>query len=667
MIKNNSDICAMIWLASFPRSGNTFIRNVLYEVYGIDSSTYHKDNKRKLDKDFSSFQVVKTHLLPSELPPKLSNHKSVYIIRDGRDSLISIAHHRKDIVDVGSDYYNNLLLATLAMDGSYFGGWSKNVQEWTAKADIIIRFEDLIEDPIREIEKLRAIIDLPQPNLEKLPTFQQLKQGKPKFGGGNEKEKRKGLAQKHFRKGKTGNWQAEMPPELHRLFWQIHGPVMREWGYTQDEIYVKQDVPKKVLIDATKAYMPDNDGVKRYTLELLEHFNIFLKYNPHFEIDILFQSTIRPLSALAISIKTQHHVKNYENVLLRIKKIVQQNMPRRLYDSLSEIYRQGPFRRFLKWVNLTVNRKQQQRQYLAFQKKLESYDCIHVLLPQHYASTSHVKVPHIVTVHDITHKLFPDFHTQDNNALAEQGMQLIQQHQPALIAISNATQQDLVTHYQCAPENITVIYEGANGSFDKRNRLTARETLLSKYHLPNKPYLLTLSTVEPRKNLKTVIAAFRQLKREQPDLDAMLVIGGKKGWKSDELFQQEKQFLQEDIYFTGFVDDADLPSLYTHALALCYVSLYEGFGLPLVEAMQCGTPVIFADNSAMPEVVGQGGLPVNAYDIDSIKGAMDTMINDPHTRAAIAAEAWPQASKFSWVKTAFETLNTYEQVMDKGR
>ncbi|HRW76650.1 MAG TPA: sulfotransferase domain-containing protein, partial [Saprospiraceae bacterium] len=99
----------MIWLASFPRSGNTFFRNVLYEVYGIESSTYHQEANYPLEADYDQFDVVKTHLLPSQLVPADPRIKKVYIVREGRDALVSIAHHRKDIVQPGTDYYLNLL------------------------------------------------------------------------------------------------------------------------------------------------------------------------------------------------------------------------------------------------------------------------------------------------------------------------------------------------------------------------------------------------------------------------------------------------------------------------------------------------------------------------------------------------------------------------------
>lgn len=123
----------MIWLASFPRSGNTFFRNILYEVYGIASSEFHKEANKKVKPDFATYPVVKTHLLPSQLPKKLQNARSVYLIRDGRDALVSIAHHRRDIVVPGSNYNQNLLAAIMAIRGSFFGGWSGNVKKMVGK------------------------------------------------------------------------------------------------------------------------------------------------------------------------------------------------------------------------------------------------------------------------------------------------------------------------------------------------------------------------------------------------------------------------------------------------------------------------------------------------------------------------------------------------------
>ncbi len=225
----------MIWLASFPRSGNTFFRNILFDVYGIASSEFHMETDKKVLENFSSFPIVKTHLLPHQLPKDLQSMKSVYIIRDGRDALVSIAHHRKDIIAPGSNYYKNLTEAILARGGSFFGGWSINVEKWVDKADLVIRYEDLINDPIGQVERLREIMELPAPNLKKLPTFQSLKKGTPKYGSGGKKikhtEQKVERANKFFRRGIVGSYKDEMPKIFQLLFWLKNKKQMKANNY----------------------------------------------------------------------------------------------------------------------------------------------------------------------------------------------------------------------------------------------------------------------------------------------------------------------------------------------------------------------------------------------------------------------------------------------------
>lgn len=225
----------MIWLASFPRSGNTFFRNVLFDVYGIASSEFHMETDKKVLHDFSSFPVVKTHLLPHQLPKDLQSKKSVYIIRDGRDALVSIAHHRKDIIAPGSNYYKNLTEAILARGGSFFGGWSINVEKWVNKADLVIRYEDLIKDPIGQVERLKEIMELPAPKLEKLPTFQSLKKGTPQYGIEGKKIKNTKQKVEHvnkfFRRGIAGSYKDEMPKIFQMLFWLKNKKQMKASNY----------------------------------------------------------------------------------------------------------------------------------------------------------------------------------------------------------------------------------------------------------------------------------------------------------------------------------------------------------------------------------------------------------------------------------------------------
>jgi len=227
-----------MWLASFPRSGNTFVRNILFEVYGIKSSAFRLDKETKWSDIYTELPVVKTHYLPKDVEPPIdSSVKVACLIRDGRDALISTAHHRKDIVEPGSDFRENLKTAILASGDSHFGGWSENVRQWADIADVVVRYEDLVEDPIRETEKFRAILDMPEPDIAKLPTLDSQRNSENKYGKFKRHENRSKL---FFRRGVAGAWKDEMPDDLHELFWEYHHEMMIRFNYTEG-------IPQKYL------------------------------------------------------------------------------------------------------------------------------------------------------------------------------------------------------------------------------------------------------------------------------------------------------------------------------------------------------------------------------------------------------------------------------------
>ncbi len=678
----------MIWLASFPRSGNTFFRNVLYEVYGIESSTFHKETAYPVDDNYDQFQVVKTHLLPTQLEPNDASIKSVYLVRDGRDALVSIAHHRKDIIDPDSDFQINLLEAIIAPKGSHFGGWAENVRQWSERADLIIRFEDLIRDPIRELEKLRGIMDLPSPQVDKLPSFKDLKFGTPKYGSAkrfiSDKELQKEQAGKFFRKGKVGGWKEEMSAELQQLFWDIHGDTMRQMNYAPQETdhttKKVQRKPYKILIEANKLFMPGNDGIKRYQMELLDGLTTLQDIFPNkWDIDLYLEGgTFLKLNERGKQLKgvgelldeeqqrideVYHKAKPYENRLLEFKAVVQKTLPDFIYNPLSSIYRNLPVRAALRWYRGGLAKKEIEQHRNTF----EEYDLIHIPLPQNFFFLKEATGKFLVTVHDLTHKSHPEFHTKENVKLSEKGMQEIIRKKAHLLAISQSTKKDILTSYPAVNEaDISVIYEACNRShFKATSEGGELKAIQKKHQLPDCPYFLTLSTLEPRKNLVNTIRAFEKLVVESGDENLALFICGKKGWKIDALFEKEN-LTSKNIFFTGFVDEEDLPALYSNALALCYVSLYEGFGLPPMEAMACGTTVIYGNNSSMPEVIGDAGLAADPKNIDDIKEKMKQLLNE-NTRFALNQKAIKRSNQFSWTKTAWETLNLYEQVIKKDR
>ena len=187
-----------------------------------------------------------------------------------------------------------------------------------------------------------------------------------------------------------------------------------------------------------------------------------------------------------------------------------------------------------------------------------------------------------------------------------------------IVAVSQATKNDLIEFYNTPQEKISVIYEGV----DEKFKPTVDKAKSEKYKLGERPYIFSVSTIHPRKNFKRLMQAFAQLPK---DFD--LVIAGGKGWLYDDIFA-EAQKNKGRVRFLGFVPDDDLPALYSGAAMFAYPSLYEGFGLPLLEAMACGTPTLSSNVSCLPEVAGGAAVTVSPYDVDSIaEGLKHTLAN----------------------------------------
>ncbi|MCI4648061.1 glycosyltransferase [Phaeodactylibacter sp.] len=669
----------MIWLASFPRSGNTFFRNILFEVYGLESSTFHREDNYPMDENYAAYPFVKTHLLPDQLPEEHRAAPKVYLVRDGRDALVSLAHHRKDIIEPGTDFYTNLLEATLALGGSYFGGWSENVKQWTAEADVIIRYEDLIEDPLREVEKLRKVVDLPEPNRERLPTFEKLKFGQPQYGSGAtflaQEEEVAALAQKNFRKGRAGAWKEEMPATLLPLVYELHGKTLEHFDYWRGHEPGKSLTPVRVLMEANKLSDATMDGVRRYQVELLQALQALQFQLPtFFTVDCMIGDTIRPLDAVIemLNKEVESGIENevtdedflqeealsgYESLLLQFKGWLANNIPLSIYEPMRRLYTRSPARSILHWLSINIRRFRSRAER---KRIIQSYDLVHIPLPQNYFFIKHFKLPVVGTVHDLTHLVFPEFHERHNIKLSEAGMRFLQKVNARIIAVSNATKQDILHQYSIRENDVQVVYEAANGDLFHPIKDPAHLRLVrDRYRIPEGPYLVSLSTIEPRKNLANTLAAFIQLKSTGGAYeDLTFVVCGKRGWKVDALYDREHPYASS-IYFTGYVEDEDLAALYSGAKALCYVAHYEGFGLPPLEAMLCGTPVLYGDNSSMPEVVRDGGIGVDAGSIEAIRAGMEQILRADE--AALRKTALRRARGFSWLRTAYETFLTYQQ------
>lgn len=232
-----------------------------------------------------------------------------------------------------------------------------------------------------------------------------------------------------------------------------------------------------------------------------------------------------------------------------------------------------------------------------------------------------------------------------------------------LIAVSHQTKADTVRLLGIPEERITVIHEAADEAYRVIDDLAEIERVKKRYDIGNEPFFLHIGTLEPRKNLEFLVRAFALAKKD-PSLTAKLVISGKKGWYYQGLFSLvESLNLQDEVHFTGYIETADLPVLYNAATVFVWPSQYEGFGLPPLEAMASGIPVISSNTSSMPEVVGDAGILLPITDETVWAKAMTKVMGDAELRQELRAKGLAQAKKFSWERCAKETLAVYHQVL----
>jgi len=272
--------------------------------------------------------------------------------------------------------------------------------------------------------------------------------------------------------------------------------------------------------------------------------------------------------------------------------------------------------------------------------------------------------PTVVTIHDLS--LYTQSHTHEkvNVNRGKRRMPIMARRARLIIAPSEWTRREIVEQLRISPEKIRVVYEAAREGM-KPMPPHLCQSALDKYQI-RRPYLLYVGTIEPRKNLLTLIRAYDELLRTTTRRP-QLALCGRRGWLCDEVFKMVEDLkLQDQIRFTGYVDDADLPALYSAAEAFVYPSFYEGFGLPPLEAMACAAPVITSDVSSLPEVVGKAGLTHAPNDSRALTEAMAKLLGDETAREHFRREGLKQAAKFSWERAARETQSIYNEVLKRG-
>jgi glycosyltransferase involved in cell wall biosynthesis len=282
-----------------------------------------------------------------------------------------------------------------------------------------------------------------------------------------------------------------------------------------------------------------------------------------------------------------------------------------------------------------------------------------------FHSTEHLLMPlpgrpTVLTVHDLIYKLYPDYHKRLNYWYLNLAMPLFCRRATAIIAVSEATRRDIIDHYRVDPAKIHVVYEAAAAHFrPPKPEDVAR--VRQAYGLPQR-FLLHISTIEPRKNLDRLVDALLLLRGQDPDL--ALILAGAKGWLYDDFFARiAAEGLENVVRPLGWVPDADLPAVIGAAALGVQPSLYEGFGLPILEQMACGQAVVASDSSSHPEVGGQAAAYFDPADVDQMAAVIGRLLASPDEVAQRRADGLAQAARFSWARAAQETIAVYDRVI----
>jgi glycosyltransferase involved in cell wall biosynthesis len=271
------------------------------------------------------------------------------------------------------------------------------------------------------------------------------------------------------------------------------------------------------------------------------------------------------------------------------------------------------------------------------------------------------RIPTLLTVHDLSFVHYPHVFPERLVGYLNHVVPWSIARATHILADSEATRQDLLAIWQVPSDKITVLYSGVNSRFQPVKDVVQQTAVRQKYHLQDWPYILSVGTLQPRKNYQMLIRAFAPLAEKVPH---HLVISGGKGWLYDEMLAEvARQGLTGRVHFIGFVDDDDLPALYSMADLFVLPSLYEGFGLPLLEAMGCGTAVITSNRSSLPEVAGTAARQLSPDDSSAWTENMHTLLTDATLREPLIQAGFAQIEHFTWQHSAQQLLKIYQKLV----
>ena len=268
--------------------------------------------------------------------------------------------------------------------------------------------------------------------------------------------------------------------------------------------------------------------------------------------------------------------------------------------------------------------------------------------------------PTVLTVHDLIGMIFPANLPPASRFYWSKWLPFAARFAHRIIADSDATRRDILRLLRVPPERVTVIQLGVDPRFQPQAQ-PAIEACRARHTLPAR-FILYLGTLEPRKGIDTLIDAFASLAHAHPH---DLVLAGKRGWYWEPLFDRMRKLgLADRVHVIDYVADDDLPSLYSAAAVFAFPSRYEGFGLPVLEAMACSAPVVCSNASSLPEVIGDAAISIRPDDTDGLARALESVLGDDRLRNDLREKGLQQAQRFTWEKTAQATLAVYRALID---
>lgn len=290
----------------------------------------------------------------------------------------------------------------------------------------------------------------------------------------------------------------------------------------------------------------------------------------------------------------------------------------------------------------------------------------HDLLHVNYIAPPMCPCHTVVTIHDISYEFFPEFFSPRDRTLLSTFVPVSAKRASKIITVSNNTKQDIIERYGVDEDSIVVTHEAADPAFAQITDERLLRRVRDEYGISD-DFLLAVGNLQPRKNLPRLVEAFADL-IQSGAIRHQLVIAGQAFWRESEIIDLvEDKHLQDHVVFTGYVPREDLVLLYNAATLFLYPSLYEGFGLPPLEAMACGTPVITSNCSSLPEVVGDAALLIDPRDTEQLAQAVAKALSSDELRRELSLRGLERAKSFSWERTARETLSVYEEVLTQRR